>query len=123
MNRRRRSKKRENQYIKVLKNGFYAGFMSGIAFKTKVSIDEESIAMTLINSVCTLLESDFQFSCFELATLLSLLFLYVTISNIWDVALKLKSIRIGDKHFEGWKLGLALYGLGYLAGFIFIALI
>jgi hypothetical protein len=101
--------------ITILITGFIAGFFAGASFKTGKDIDPESIVVNILGSFCSAIpstSSQASNSCFLSYGILTVCLVIVGIAEIFTTAQ-----LIGDM-----RIGLFLYGISFIAGFLLVVL-
>ena len=97
----------------ILMTGLIAGLLFGVGVKTGISPDEGSIALMIMSSFCQAtqgIDGAMAFNCWGYLAILTVVIALVGIAEIYATAEK-----IGD-----WKIGLGIYGFGWLIGLMII---
>lgn len=99
---------------RIFVEGFIAGLITGIGFKTGLSPDEGSVSLLLMESVCKATEGmTSHFNCWGFLALVSFVVLLITIASILQ-----EITRVDD-----WRIGLVIYGIGFIAGLTIVFLV
>lgn len=97
--------------FKIFVEGFITGLMAGIGFKTGISPDEGSILILIVKEFCKPIEGmTTQFNCWGFVTLLSLLVMLISLFAFLRTITKV----------DDWRIGLVIYGAGFLVGLLLI---
>lgn len=98
---------------RIFGEGLIAGIIAGIGLKTGISPDEGSISLMFMESVCKTTEGmTSHFNCWNFLALLSLMVFLITIISIIAEVTKV----------DDWRIGLTIYGIGFVVGLLFIVL-
>ena len=96
--------------------GLITGVLTGIGFKTGQDVDRESLFIYVYQTVCNAVpkvpNTSFLLSCDFTVVYLSIFVFILGIIEIFGTANK-----IGN-----WKIGLGIYGVGFIAGIMLIYL-
>ncbi|MBI5347171.1 MAG: hypothetical protein HZB66_01030 [Candidatus Aenigmarchaeota archaeon] len=99
--------------VSIFMTGLIAGLFFGVGLKTGVSADQEGIALMIMSTFCQAtqgINGQSGFNCFGFVALATIVLAIAGYVEIMATAEK-----IGD-----WKIGLAIYGFGWLVGLIMI---
>lgn len=100
--------------VSILMTGLIAGLLAGVGLKTGQDVEPESLYVFVFGTVCNAVpkvpNTSFLLSCDFMVIFLSLVVLIVGIIEIIATAK-----RIGD-----WRIGLAIYGVGFIVGVILV---
>ena len=99
--------------IGILITGLIAGMLFGVGIDTGLPLDEGSISLMVMKTFCQAIEeinSTMVFNCWGYLAILAVLSIFVGVAEIYVTAEK-----IGD-----WKIGLGVYGIGWIIGLIWI---
>ncbi|HJH26675.1 MAG TPA: hypothetical protein C5S37_07850 [Methanophagales archaeon] len=98
---------------RILGEGFSAGILAGIAVKTGVSVDEGSILTMVMKAFCQATEGmQSQFNCWGFVALIACLLFVASIVAVFEII----------NNADDWRIGVAIYGTGFLAGFLLIVI-
>ena len=99
--------------LRIIIEGLIAGILAGVAIITGISIDEGSLSILILKTFCEATEGmTNSFNCWGFVFLLSIIVILMTITSI-----VMEITRVDD-----WKVGLTLYGIGFIAGVLLILL-
>ena len=100
--------------FRVLVEGLIAGMISGIAIRTGISVDESGIYLMILKTFCKATEGmPTRFDCWGYFALLSFSVIVIT---IFAIVAEVRKV-------DDWRIGVTLYGVGFLATVLLMVLV
>ncbi|MFH1682210.1 MAG: hypothetical protein ABIA37_00285 [Candidatus Woesearchaeota archaeon] len=101
---------------RIIGEGLFAGFLTGITIRTGYELDRGGFFLKLADLFCQKTHGfENHLDCTSFISILSILIVVLTVLFLWIEIRKLKDRRILGLKFKGWLIGILIYLLSFSA--------
>ncbi len=100
-------------WLSILVVGFIAGMFFAIGIETGISPDERGVSIFIMKTFCKEIQSlgqDLSYSCNTFLVIMIILSIFLGIIAVLEEA----------NRMDNWKVGLAIYVIGWITGLVYM---